>query len=57
MSDEKEEKIYLRTRIPKHIHRLLKIAAIDEQTTIEQIVAALIEEWAERRNKKSNNDL
>ena len=52
MSEEQEEKIYLRTRIPKSIHKELKKASIDDQRTIEEIVAELIEEWLRQRNQK-----
>ncbi|MDF5721527.1 MAG: hypothetical protein PUP91_13810 [Rhizonema sp. PD37] len=55
MTEEKEEKIYLRTRIPKHIHKELKKASIDDQRTIEEIVAELIEEWLRQRIKNSGN--
>jgi hypothetical protein len=57
---EKEEKVYLRTRIPKEIHREFKKASIDDGRTMEDIAADLIQDWLDERNtpqeKASNRD-
>ncbi|MDZ8260618.1 hypothetical protein [Nostoc sp. ChiQUE01b] len=52
---EKEEKVYLRTRIPKEIHREFKKASIDDGRTMEDIAADLIQDWLDERNISQEN--
>jgi hypothetical protein len=52
---EKEEKVYLRTRIPKEIHREFKKASIDAGRTMEEIAADLIQDWLDERNISQEN--
>ena len=49
MTEEKEEKVYLRTRIPKEIHREFKKASVDDGRTMEEIAAELIRDWLHER--------
>ena len=46
MSDEKQ---YLRTRIPKTLHRDFKMLCVAEGKTMEDIVAELIKRWVDER--------
>lgn len=50
MTGEKDEKVYLRTRIPKDIHREFKKASVDEGRTMEDITADLISDWLYKRS-------
>ena len=52
------EKIFLRARIPRELHRELKRASVDDDCTIEQMVAIAVTEWLDRRreNKPTVND-
>jgi hypothetical protein len=52
---EKEEKVYLRTRIPKEIHREFKKASIDAGRTMEDIAADLIQDWLDEQNISQEN--
>lgn len=52
---EKEEKVYLRTRIPKEIHREFKKASIDAGRTMEEITADLIQDWLDEQKISQEN--
>ncbi|BAZ00516.1 hypothetical protein NIES37_45080 [Tolypothrix tenuis PCC 7101] len=47
---EEKEKVYLRTRVPKDVHRAFKKASVDEGRTMEEIAAELIQEWLDERS-------
>ena len=53
MSDEKQ---YLRTRIPKTLHRDFKMLCVAEGKTMEDIVAELIQQWVDERKMPTVRD-
>lgn len=44
-----EDKVYLRTKIPKSLHIKLKKICLDEGRTIEHVAAKLIADWINSR--------
>ena len=52
------EKQYLRTRVPKELHKEFKQMCVAEEVTMEDVVAELIESWVQekRKHQKQNKD-
>lgn len=52
MADENVVLVQLATRIPKDLHRKVKLVAVKQDVTVADIVAAALGMWLEKHAKK-----
>ena len=52
----KEDKVYLRTKIPKSLHIKLKKICLEEGRTIEHVAANLISDWVNSHENDTKTD-
>ena len=50
MNDDETNKTRLVARVPTNTVKQTKIAAVEDETTISEVVRVALEEWLERRN-------
>jgi hypothetical protein len=55
VSNAETNKSRLVARVPANTVKQTKIAAVEEETTISEVVRVALEEWLERRNNAQND--